>query len=267
VHYYQHNIGDYRRDTAHLSLLEHGVYRQLIDWYCLDETPIPNDNPTVMRRLCARTQEDQNAVLSVLKDFFICTPKGYEHKRCNAEIAIYHEKAEKNKANGNKGGRPKKTQSVIFGNPTQTQNNPNQEPLTINHKPINPLTQEPINQEPKVKKQGKVKNTREALFDFPLPGFLNRDKWRLWMETRKGTVMTQNQAQAQVDKLALWQQRGIDANAALANSADAGWQGLFEPKTQITPYALKGKIISDRNDEVLASYLAKDREREIDVTP
>jgi hypothetical protein len=220
-----------------------------------------------MRRLCARTQDEQNAVLSVLKDFFTCTQKGYEHKRCNAEIANYHEKAEKNKANGNKGGRPKKTQSVIFDNPTQSQNNPNQElinPLT--NKPINPLTQEPINQEPKVQKQGKVKNTREALFDFPLPDFLNRDKWRLWMETRKGTVMTKNQAQAQVDKLNLWQQRGIDANAALANSADAGWQGLFEPKTQ-TPYALKGKIISDQNDAVLARYLANDREGEIDVTP
>jgi hypothetical protein len=176
-------------------------------------------------------------VLSVLKDFFIYTEKGYEHKRCNAEIANYHEKAEKNKANGNKGGRPKKTQSVIFGNPTQTQNNPNQEPLTIN-----PLTQEPINQEPKVQKNGKVKNTREALFDFPLPDFLNRDKWRLWMETRKGTVMTKNQAQAQVDRLTRWQQRGIDANEALANAADAGWQGLFEPKLPMQAPTAKNAV-------------------------
>jgi len=40
LHYYTFNIGDYRRDTGHLSLLEHGIYRQLIDSYYLSEKPI-----------------------------------------------------------------------------------------------------------------------------------------------------------------------------------------------------------------------------------
>ena len=31
MHYYPKNIGDYRRDTMNLSLLEHGVYMTLID--------------------------------------------------------------------------------------------------------------------------------------------------------------------------------------------------------------------------------------------
>ena len=37
MHYYKFNIADYRKDTGHLSTIEHGIYRQLIDWYYLDE--------------------------------------------------------------------------------------------------------------------------------------------------------------------------------------------------------------------------------------
>ena len=42
----------------------------------------------------------------------------------------------KQKANGMKGGRPKKTQPKPTANPSQTQNNPKQEPLTTNQEPI-----------------------------------------------------------------------------------------------------------------------------------
>ena len=52
MHYYQFNISDYRADTAHLNIIEHGIYRQLIDWYYLDEKPIPKETQVVMRRLC-----------------------------------------------------------------------------------------------------------------------------------------------------------------------------------------------------------------------
>ena len=44
MHYYPKNIGDYRRDTMNLSLLEHGVYTTLIDHYTLNEEPISLDH-------------------------------------------------------------------------------------------------------------------------------------------------------------------------------------------------------------------------------
>ena len=88
MNYYQHHIGDYRRDTAHLTLLEHGVYRQLLDMYYLSETAIPEDTESVMRRLCARTEEERAAVKSVLNEFF--SPGcGYSHTRCVREISAY----------------------------------------------------------------------------------------------------------------------------------------------------------------------------------
>jgi uncharacterized protein YdaU (DUF1376 family) len=134
MHYYKFNIADYRKDTGHLSTIEHGIYRQLIDWYYLDEQPIPEETQMVIRRL--RLGSDEVMFLqNVLSDFFVLGKKGYEHKRIEVEIKDYQEQVEKNKNNGKLGGRPKKTQSVISGLPDESQNNPNHKPLTTNHKP------------------------------------------------------------------------------------------------------------------------------------
>lgn len=135
MHYYQHNIGDYRRDTSHLSLLEHGIYRTLLDLYYLNETPIPKGTDWVIRRLSAKTNDEILAIQAVLKDFFVEGVDGYTHKRCDMEIREYTAKAGTARINGKLGGRPKKTQPVILGNQDVTQVKANHEPLTINHKP------------------------------------------------------------------------------------------------------------------------------------
>ena len=135
MNYYQHHIGDYRRDTAHLSLLEHGIYRQLLDTYYLTEQPIPEETQLVCRRLSAKTEEEQKAVETVLSEFFY-RDNGWRHKRCDMELAGYREKAEVARENGKLGGRPRKTQPVISGLANETQTKANQEPLTNNHKPI-----------------------------------------------------------------------------------------------------------------------------------
>jgi uncharacterized protein YdaU (DUF1376 family) len=135
MHYYKFNIADYRKDTGHLSTIEHGIYRQLIDWYYLDEQPIPEETQVVIRRLRLGS-DDVKFLLNVLSDFFVLGKTGWVHKRIEVEIKDYQEQAEKNKNNGKLGGRPKKTQVVISGLPDESQNNPNHKPLTINHKPI-----------------------------------------------------------------------------------------------------------------------------------
>ena len=139
MHYYQFNIADYRKDTMHLSRLEHGIYRDLIDWYYLDEKPIPLETQVVRRRLRLDTEEEAKALNNVLSDFF-SKADGWHHDRIDQDIRDYHAMADKNKANGKLGGRPKKTQSVTSGLPDETESkptrNPNQEPRTNNHKPI-----------------------------------------------------------------------------------------------------------------------------------
>jgi len=133
MHYYQFNIADYRKDTTHLSMLEHGAYRQLLDWHYLDQAPIPKETEVVFRRLSARTEDEQKAILIVLKELFVLTDDGYIQHRVMREIDDYIAKADRARDNGKLGGRPPKTKVVISDNPEQTQAK------------ANPLTNELIN--------------------------------------------------------------------------------------------------------------------------
>jgi len=136
MHYYTFNIADYRKDTGHLSTLEHGIYRQLLDWYYLEEVPIPKETQTVIRRLRLGSESDIQSLQNVLNDFFLLQDDGYHQLRCDDQIYKYHGKAEVNKVNGKLGGRPKKTQTVISGNPDESEPKGNQEPITKNQEPI-----------------------------------------------------------------------------------------------------------------------------------
>lgn len=133
MHYYQHSIGDYRRDTMHLTLLEHGVYRQLLDLYYLNECEL---NANALRLICARDAEEIKAAETVLDEFFIKTDVGWKHKRCDVEIAKYHEKSNKAKASANARWGDKNNKQNTKAMRTHSEGNANQEPITINHKPI-----------------------------------------------------------------------------------------------------------------------------------
>jgi len=139
MHYYEHNIGDYRKDTSHLSLLEHGIYRQLIDTYYLSESPLTKDLEKLMRTHSIRSTEEMLSFSNVLNDFFELTEEGYIHKRCDQTIAEYHGKSEKARASANaRWANKDKVKSKRNANAKQTQSegNANHKPITNNHKPI-----------------------------------------------------------------------------------------------------------------------------------
>lgn len=135
MHYYSHNIGDYRRDTSHLSLLEHGIYRQMMDTYYLTEKPLPLDHSILMRTHCARTADEVRAVEHVLNDFFVHTEDGYIHKRCDVEIEAFHSKSvsarESAKARWDRVRAEKEADAMR----THSEGNANHKPLTINQEP------------------------------------------------------------------------------------------------------------------------------------
>lgn len=181
MHYYQFNIGDYIKNTLHLSLEEDLAYRRLLDFYYDSEQPIPTDIPKVSRRL----RLGSDVIQSVLDEFFELTESGYRNHRADLEIASYQEYMTKQKVNGSKGGRPKKTQQEPTDNPDLTQNNPkhSQQPLTINHKPdisICPPSGEPEigNGLPKCNHQGVI-----DLYHKHLPTLR---KVEVWNDARKG---------------------------------------------------------------------------------
>jgi uncharacterized protein YdaU (DUF1376 family) len=94
MHYFQHNIADYRKDTMHLTLLEHGCYRQLLDQYYLNEEPLPLDLTRLFRLINARTEDEQIAIKNIIEDFFIETENGFIHTRCDLEIEFFHARLE-----------------------------------------------------------------------------------------------------------------------------------------------------------------------------
>jgi uncharacterized protein YdaU (DUF1376 family) len=67
----------------------------LLDFLYSTERPIP-DKKTACRAANARTFAQRSAVVLILKKFFICTPKGWTHKRFEEELT--HAESRRNKA-------------------------------------------------------------------------------------------------------------------------------------------------------------------------
>lgn len=148
MHYYEFNIGDYRRRTTHLTPIEHYIYRTLLDWYFLDEKPLKADMDYLLRIL-GLPKRNKEQVQNVLNDFFIEVDGFYHNKRVDEMLQGYHA----NRENGKKGGRPKKSDDnpnkndvQTDDNPSETDTKPNENPnetqlkpnekATINHKPL-----------------------------------------------------------------------------------------------------------------------------------
>ena len=166
----------------HLSLLEHGVYNQLLDWYYLDEQPLPKDSRTLFRRLSARTETEQQAVLDVLSEMFVQSESGWMHKRVEREITQYKAKAEQARAAGKLGGRPSKKGVGSTDNRDGFQKEPDAKP-TANREPS---TNQPINQE-----EGKAPRKRST----PTPAIgkpddVDQQTWADWLQHRKAKRAT-----------------------------------------------------------------------------
>lgn len=153
MNYYKHHLGDYAAATRHLSLLEHGVYRCLIEIYYITEAPLPKDLRSVCRLVCARSKDEREAVELILEEFFLLTDKGWENSRCDLEIKAYQAKSDTNREIGKRGGRPKKTETEKVSennpngfqeeNPTVSENNPSHKPLTNSQ--VNPRLTSTVN--------------------------------------------------------------------------------------------------------------------------
>ena len=79
--------GDYSKDTAELSMLEHGAYVQLIAHYHNKGEPIPA-NASVLHRVCRCTNAtEEQAVVSILGRYFHLEGDTYRHNRIERELA------------------------------------------------------------------------------------------------------------------------------------------------------------------------------------
>jgi uncharacterized phage protein (TIGR02220 family) len=145
VNYYPHHIGDYLRDTSHLSLLEHGAYRRMLDLYYASEKPLPLNVDGLYRLVQAKSKQEKEAVDAILEEFFSRTDSGWRNSRADAEIAKAQEKGMKAKASAGvrwqseRNANAMRTHSEGNARPECEGNAPNnQEPITKDKSNIGP---------------------------------------------------------------------------------------------------------------------------------
>ena len=134
MHFYEFNVGDYAKKTAHLTNEEDIAYRRALDMYYDTEQPLPITHG--LATLSRRLRVSESALKNVVDEFF---PDG-KNKHADEKIAEYYAYVARQKANGSKGGRPKHKPTA---NPVVSQNNPvpsqplTTKPLTTNQKEQN----------------------------------------------------------------------------------------------------------------------------------
>jgi len=205
-------MGDYGRDTAHLSLAEHGAYALLLDHYYSTEMPLPADL-VALNRLCrAFDKAEQRAVASVADMFFPIGPDGLRHNiRADREIPKDLRSIETARVNGKHGGRPIiKTKSIPIAEPQQNpvgiDNETQAKPAALTH------------QTPDLKQEQKTKSLGQQAARFD-------DFWQAY-PNRKGKA----------EALKKWQARRLDsiADRIIADvkariSGDREWIDGFVP--------------------------------------
>ena len=239
MNYYPHHIGDYARDTAHLSMLEDAAYRRMMDLYYATEQPLPGDKVALYRFLRARSKEERRAVDVVLQEFFTDGPTGWIQGRCELEIERSKQRVDAAKRNGKSGGRPQ-TQWKPSGNPVGSQ----------------PETQREANQnqKPKTKSQEPKKNKGSA---FALPDWVPPDAWAAWLEMRsakqaKNTDFALNLAVKRLDEL---RGQGFAIRAVIEQSVLRSWTTFYPLKSIGAGTPNRQESLEERNRKVAEGWV------------
>lgn len=263
MNYYEHHLGDYSKDAGHLSMIEHGAYRLLLDAYYTREGPLPTDRKACHRLARATSKVERDVVDTVLEEFFVLSDDGWRHTRCDKEIAKYEEKkpgaAEKRENDKERQRRARERRKQMFEvlsshginmpwNATTDQlhaemsrvtnrdeSQPVTQPVTRDNTATRHQTPDTSPQTPDLKAKSKPLPAKPAKFDpasIPIPDGLNLTKWGEWIAYRRGRRLTTAEPtmRKQLEFLTQCQARGQPADAVIEASIANGWQGLFELK-------------------------------------
>jgi hypothetical protein len=78
MNFYKHFIGDYARATGHLSVIEHGAYRLMLDHFYGAGKPLPANRKALYRLLRAEAEAERRAVDSICFQFWRPLPPEIE---------------------------------------------------------------------------------------------------------------------------------------------------------------------------------------------
>ena len=108
MNYYERYMGDYMRDTTHLTLSQHGAYSVLLDVYYSTSQPLPSQHLQLYKLCRAISREERAAVRFIADAYFPVCEDGMRHNsRADNEINKAHKRIEAARNNGKKGGAAK----------------------------------------------------------------------------------------------------------------------------------------------------------------
>lgn len=148
MNFFKWHIGDYARDTEHLSWDEDMAYTRLMRVYYRDEKPLPVERRKIYRLARCQSAGQRAAIDTVLSEFFSEEADGWHNKRCDMEIRAAQDKALHNQTVGKLGGRPPKTQTQEVSKPK-----PNENPVGLLSKPTDNPIQTPDSKTPLAKEE------------------------------------------------------------------------------------------------------------------
>lgn len=219
MNFYKRFMGDYAKDTAHLSLAEHGAYTLLLDHYYATEQPLPADYQALYRICRAFDKKEQEAVRSVADVYFPVNDEGGRiNPRAEKQLSDDTNRVESARVNGKKGGRPKKQTQPV--NEKQTEKEPEKNPLGFDSE----TQQEPNTKAHHSQSQNKEKPSSP---DADFAGLRFQEFWEAWPKTERRT--------AKAECLKKWKLRHLDAIAdrvlehVKAMKTTKKWQDGFEP--------------------------------------
>jgi uncharacterized protein YdaU (DUF1376 family) len=124
-------IGDYQRDTADLSLAEHGAYLLMLQHYYATEKPLPTDK-ALHRMLRATDKGEREAIDAIAARFWMATEAGLINQRADIEIGKASDQADTNRriAQAREEARKAKRNEHDSCSSRDTKAQPNQTPDT-----------------------------------------------------------------------------------------------------------------------------------------
>ena len=125
MNFFKLYIGDYQRDTAHLSVTEHGAYLLMLQHYYATEKPLPT-RKALHRMLRAQDKAEREAIDAVASQFWRETEQGLVNDRADAEITKAGAQAETNRTIAQ--AREAKRKAAREGNEQSTNRATNDQP-------------------------------------------------------------------------------------------------------------------------------------------
>jgi len=113
--WYPWYAADYANKTAHLSMVEHGAYRLLLDHYYQMGGKLKANEEQLLRVCRAFATVEKQALLSVLHQFFELRENVYYHDRADRELSKRAELSRKRAEIGQRGGAKAKAKRQAKG--------------------------------------------------------------------------------------------------------------------------------------------------------